>query len=344
MTVSERVLMSDRGPPLVVKVGPDQLGGAYVYVDNMGVISPSESLAKDVLENWTSLFETVGLDLHKSSVSSGACEALGTKLDLELMRSGVSDGRFWKVYLGLGGLLARGRATGRALEVVLGHCTFCGLALRGSLSFWHASYRFVQRHYLEATRLWAEVLKELKMFRGLLVLMVQDWWRPWNCCVLQTDARESGWGMAQSFWPKTVVEQVGRLPERARFRSALGRPARESALAAANLSLDGAGAWRVLDDEKNLDPLTSDLLSLWELDPDFDEVPWQWLRKGAWETVRSGVWRFSEGILILEARALVKSIQRLAKTSHGVCVRQLFLSDNMSVVLYVARARSSCFS
>ncbi|CAK0880972.1 unnamed protein product, partial [Prorocentrum cordatum] len=342
--VSERVLMSDRGPPLVVEVEPGLHGGAYVYVDNMGVLAPSEGLAKSALESWTGLFEGVGLDLHKSSVGSGACEALGTKLDLELMRSGVSDGRFWKVYLGLGGLLARGRATGRALEVVLGHCTFCGLALRGSLSCWHASYRFIQRHYLEPARLWAEVVKEIKMFRGLLTLMVQDWWRPWNCCVLQTDASESGWGMAQSFWPQHVVEQVGRLPERARFRSALGRPARESALAAANLAWDSSGALCSFEDMKNPDSLASDPLSSWELDPGFAEVPWQWLRKGAWETVRSGVWRFAEDILILEARALVKSIQRLAKTAHGVCVRQLFLSDNMSVVLSFSRARSSRFS
>ncbi|CAK0866856.1 unnamed protein product [Prorocentrum cordatum] len=286
MAVSERVLMSDRGPPLVVEVEPGLHGGAYVYVDNMGVLAPSEGLAKSALESWTGLFEGVGLDLHKSSVGSGACEALGTKLDLELMRSGVSDGRFWKVYLGLGGLLARGRATGRALEVVLGHCTFCGLALRGSLSCWHASYRFIQRHYLEPARLWAEVVKEIKMFRGLLTLMVQDWWRPWNCCVLQTDASESGWGMAQSFWPQHVVEQVGRLPERARFRSALGRPARESALAAANLARDSSGALCSFEDMKNPDSLASDLLSSWELDPGFAEVPWQWLRKGAWETVR----------------------------------------------------------
>ncbi|CAK0850742.1 unnamed protein product, partial [Prorocentrum cordatum] len=317
MAVSERVLMSDRGPPLVVEVEPGLHGGAYVYVDNMGVLAPSEGLAKSALESWTGLFEGVGLDLHKSSVGSGACEALGTKLDLELMRSGVSDGRFWKVYLGLGGLLARGRATGRALEVVLGHCTFCGLALRGSLSCWHASYRFIQRHYLEPARLWAEVVKEIRMFRGLLTLMVQDWWRPWNCCVLQTDASESGWGMAQSFWPQHVVEQVGRLPERARFRSALGRPARESALAAANLARDSSGALCSFEDMKNPDSLASDPLSSWELDPGFAEVPWQWLRKGAWETVRSGVWRFAEDILILEARALVKSIQRLAKTAHG---------------------------
>ncbi|CAK0879800.1 unnamed protein product [Prorocentrum cordatum] len=208
--LSGRALMKDRGPPLAIEVGPGQRGGACVYVDNAGALAPSESLATGALENWTGHFE-----------------ALGTKLDLELMRSGVSDGRIWKVCVGLGGLLARGRATGRALEMVLGHRAFCGLALRGPRSSQHASCRFGQRHYLEAARLWAEVVKEIKMFCGLLALMVQDWWRPWNYCVLQTDASESGWGMAQSFWPRKVVEQVGRLPERARFRSAQGRAAPE---------------------------------------------------------------------------------------------------------------------
>ena len=150
------------------------------------------------------------------------------------------------------------------------------------------------------------------MFRGLFVLMVQDWWRPWNCCVLQTDASESGWGMAQSFWPKMIVEQVGRVPERARFRSALGRPARESALAAANLSLDGAGAWRVLDDGKNLIRSRPTSCPSGSSTPILMRSPGNGSEKGAWETVRSGVWRFSEGILILEARALVKSIQPAA--------------------------------
>ncbi|CAK0863884.1 unnamed protein product [Prorocentrum cordatum] len=177
-------------------------GGAYVYVDNLGVITLSETIAQEARARlW----------------------GPSTKLDLELMRSCVGDGRFWKVYVGLGVLLARGCATGRALEMLLGRCAFCGLALRGSLSCWRASYRFIQRRYLEPARLWPEVVKEVKMFRGLLVLMVQDWWRPWNHCVLQTDASEIGWGMAQSFWPLRVVEEVGGLPERARSRSEQAR-------------------------------------------------------------------------------------------------------------------------
>ncbi|CAK0833865.1 unnamed protein product, partial [Prorocentrum cordatum] len=249
MTISERLLVSDRGPPLVMDFEPGIVGGAYAHVDNLGAITPSETIAQ---------------------------EAPGAKLDLELMRSGVSDGRFWTVYMGLGGLLARGRATERALEMVLGHCTFCGLALRGSLRCRHASDRFIQRHRLEPARLWPEVAKEVKMFRGLLVLMVQDWRRPWNSCVLQTDASESGWGMAQSFWPLRVVGEVGRLPERARFRSAQGRPARESALAAVSLVQDSSGVIRSVESVINEESSEPDALSAWDVDPDFAEVPWEW--------------------------------------------------------------------
>eukprot|EP00959_Pyramimonas_sp_CCMP1952_P055058 1150695-Pyramimonas_sp.AAC.1 len=36
-------------------------------------------------------------------------------------------------------------------------------------------------------------------------------------------------------------------------------------------------------------------------------------------------------------------MRRLARTRHGACVRQLFLCDNMAVVLAFARSRSHDF-
>ena len=122
-------------------------------MDKLGAFSSSEGLSSGALSGWSGPFEAVGLDLHKSSLTSGRCEALDTKLDCDLLRSGLSDARFWKVHLRLGGLLARGRAFGRAVEALLGHCACCGLALRGALSRWRTAYRFVQRRYLEVARL-----------------------------------------------------------------------------------------------------------------------------------------------------------------------------------------------
>ena len=81
----------------------------------------------------------------------------------------------------------------------------------------------------------------------------------------------------------------------------------------------------------------------WEVAADFPEVPWQLLRGSAWKTARKGVWAFDEGILLLEARVLVKAIRRLSRSRNGCCIRQLFLCDNMAVVLAFARSRSQDF-
>eukprot|EP00959_Pyramimonas_sp_CCMP1952_P462400 9483177-Pyramimonas_sp.AAC.1 len=89
------------------------------------------------------MFEPVGLALHKSESHGGAGEALGTELDGTRLRSGITSSRFWKLERGLTGLLARGRCSGQALEKVIGHCTFCGLAARESLSIFHAVYKFI---------------------------------------------------------------------------------------------------------------------------------------------------------------------------------------------------------
>ncbi|CAK0822019.1 unnamed protein product, partial [Prorocentrum cordatum] len=72
-------------------------------------------------------------------------------------------------------------------------------------------------------------------------------------------------------------------------------------------------------------------------------APWQLLRASAWKTVRKGVWALEEGILVLEARVLVKAMRGLARTRRGACIRQLFLYDDMAVVLAFARSRSHDF-
>ena len=41
-------------------------------------------------------------------------------------------------------------------------------------------YSFIQKHYLQAAELWAEVSYELQVFRGLLLVLHSEWWYPWN--------------------------------------------------------------------------------------------------------------------------------------------------------------------
>ena len=134
-------------------------------------------------------FDKLGLLLHASEVSSGVVEALGCILEGDMLRSRIHPKRLWKVHHGIVGLLRRKRCVGRTLEVVIGHCTFCGLMNRRSLACFHTVYAFIHRHYYEVATLWPSVVEELEAFKGCLFLMVQDWWRPWNRMVSSSDAR-----------------------------------------------------------------------------------------------------------------------------------------------------------
>ena len=63
--------------------------------------------------------QKVGLSVHDLEMSGGEVKALGVELDSRFLRTGVTWERYW-----LGPLLARGKANGEMLEVLVGHCTY----------------------------------------------------------------------------------------------------------------------------------------------------------------------------------------------------------------------------
>ena len=78
----------------------------------------------------------------------------------------------------------------------------------------------------------------------------------------------------------------------------------------------------------------------WEAVDNFPEVPASGLHSGLWEAKFWGSWKFSEDILILEARTLLLNLRRIVLTTFGHDLRQLLLCDNMAVVLSFDRCRS----
>ena len=110
-------LIHDRGPPLVVVAGEQEHGGAYVFVDNLKAICDNVALSQKMVSEWTEIFEPLDLALHK------------TENGRELS-SRVTSKRFWMLRQGLAALLRRRRCSDRALERIIGRCTFMGLASR----------------------------------------------------------------------------------------------------------------------------------------------------------------------------------------------------------------------
>ncbi|CAE7224534.1 unnamed protein product [Symbiodinium sp. CCMP2592] len=298
-------LAVDKGDPMYFS---DQVPNAayhYVYVDNLGVLSRSRELVATGLAELTEIFNQKGLLLHTGEVGHDNIQTLGVSLDGANLTTSLTPERFHRVRQGVRGLLRRGRCSGKTLEIVVGHCTYCGLLHRGTLSVFHAVYKFIQRHYTDTVKLWPSVKVELRVFAGLMPFLISDWSRAWNDKVFISDASEEGFGICSATWPVDEVRKAGALKERLRFRRSGGHNARESALTAAGFVRDEiSGAWRAseLSAEEYLDS------SGWEINQDFPEISGALLARD-WETVQAGEWARAEHIVHLEARALVKSFE-----------------------------------
>ncbi|CAK0828541.1 unnamed protein product, partial [Prorocentrum cordatum] len=297
--------LSDHGPPLVFAPGrASQEVRHYVHVDNLGVFSLFSEFVSGVMNQLTGEFTKLSLLLHKDELVPDKAVALGTEIDGGLLRTRVTSDRFWRCRQAVRGLLARRRVKGWAVEAVLGHLTFCGLCSRGTLSAFNSVYGFVRAHYDEAAVLWAEARQELAAFSSLMYFLESDWWLPWNPLAQQSDASLHGYGLARAFWPRELVESVGRVPERARFRRRCAHSAREAALCAAGFSMSESGKWEL----KGL-PEDEEELGQWGVARDFPEVPARGLRASLREPCFARAWQHPEGILTLEARALLLELE-----------------------------------
>ncbi|CAE8693166.1 unnamed protein product [Polarella glacialis] len=312
-------LISDRGACLVFSSERPEAVGYFVYVDNLGVLCQRQDKTQAAMDELDASFGGLGLDLHGGEVTVGLAATLGCELDTSKLQSRCQHDRYWRVKQGINGVLRRGRASGRTIEAVVGHATFCSLTCRRTMCVWNVVYKFISSNYDRVARLWPSVVEELRCFAGLMPFLVADWARPWNDLVSASDASEVGYGVSTAKWPRAKVAAVGRVLERSRFRRTLGHSARESALTAAGFERDeDSNEWKV----RSAAAKDTLLEAGWELQPDFPEVPAAGLRRELWQPRIWGAWNRTEGILTLEARVLVKSLRRVALSVFGRDVRQ----------------------
>ena len=333
-------LISDRSPPLVINPSDPDMLHHYVYVDNLGVIGQNQELVHQGVQAMQDHFNSKELLLHPGEVQCDDIKALGIYLDGRNKRTRVAPERLHKVRQALRCLLRRGRCSGKVLEIVIGHATFCGLGCRLVLSVFHSSYKFIQQHYNSPAVIWDSVLQELRVCAGLMVFLEHNWGKGWNQLVSTSDASETGFGVCTAFWPSAEVAAAGRINERSRFRRTAGHSARESALTSAGFVRDEvSGKWVVneIDSAEFLDKAG------WEVDPCFSEIPAKLLSRDLWTPKVSGTWKFSAHIMELEARALVKSLERICHSRFGHDNHQLLLTDSLSMALAFDRARSRSY-
>lgn len=119
------VPMSDRGEPVVFTGEDRRAVRHYVYVDNLGIVSPHAGIVKSALEELGPGFDERGLILHPGELRHEDIQALGVFIKGDLMASRIAPARHGKLKQGITGVLKRRKISGRLLEVVLGHITLC---------------------------------------------------------------------------------------------------------------------------------------------------------------------------------------------------------------------------
>ena len=99
------------------------------------------------------------------------------------------------------------------MEVLIGHITFAG-----RLSVLRACYDFVRKDFKVAEPLWGSVTRELRTFKGLLILLEKRMDQQWSTDVWASDACETGHASVRGESPLETVQSVGAWQERWRFK------------------------------------------------------------------------------------------------------------------------------
>ena len=113
--------------------------------------------------------------MHPGEIQHAQVKALGVCLNGTTLCTRLTPERFHRVRQGICGLLLRRRVSGRAVEIILGHATFCALANRRLLSIFNAAYKFVRSSYSSPTPLWSSVRDEFRAFAALMPFLQSDW-------------------------------------------------------------------------------------------------------------------------------------------------------------------------
>ena len=320
----------------------------YVYVDNLGVLGSPVGAVRDSIDRVTKVFDEAGLITHEREIATGPSLALGALLGPKKLRTSISPQRLWKVRGALVWALRCRALAGRTWEVIVGHLTFCLIGVRPCMAPLSAIHKFIRANYWEGAPLWPSARAEMQAVKGLLLLVVADWWLPWTDIVGASDASEDGYGLCVARWPMNEVRAAGRTVERSRFRKGPGRSARDDYFEAAGFEKDDYGEWVEKISENVAEDVSEgsdgeDHQQVWLRDSAFPEIPLELLAPRLWRVVAARRFFRKEDIMILESRALLRSLQLLI-TRYGLMNRRLvLLVDNMSVCLCFDRMRSRSF-
>ena len=157
-----------RGAPAAIGLrrGQFQVRRCAHVDNNWGALSEEVPVAPDAPKQMVAVFESFGPLAHDEDASSCGAGAFGVELDGQRQRAAPTRKRRWRQLGARRRLLARGRANGEIIEIIVSHCAPCGPHRRRALSCPHATRKFTRKRRGRQTPLRPGAVGELTAYTG----------------------------------------------------------------------------------------------------------------------------------------------------------------------------------
>ena len=322
----------DREPaPLMGRGGLDE--ASLIYADNHNHLGTDREKVDRAQRDMIAALHDKGLDTHDVIEGTTLCESLGVRIDGSLGSVQVSAARDHRLDQALLACSARPALSGEELQVIVGHMTMRSLLNRGLLSILRHVYVFIQKNYLVRRRLWPSVLREIEIFRNLMVLGAADLRAGWDPRIYCTDACPSGYAVLERYLGDSWSREVGKEDERWRYHRCESQPPPRA-----------AALGDILEDVRTVRPdVEGESERAWALDEHFPEVPRWVLDAGDWKLLWRAGFEHKDGIHVLEARSILGAVKHVCRDSRRHGTHVVVLNDNMGTVLASQKGRCAHF-
>ncbi|CAK0837412.1 unnamed protein product [Prorocentrum cordatum] len=306
------------------------------YCDNVTVFGLSADRALGVRDRILEGFQDAGFQMHDITEAEPLGTVLGASVGGEPATVRRSIDRMWLIRGALLWMASQKRASGEQVEALIGHFVSAAIFRRPALSILRACYEFTRVAGKNHIDLWASVQYEFWLMAAVLPVLSSDMSLGWAGEVWATDACKSGYGACKRILSSREVGDIGRWNERWRFRRL--QPSEWAPRARA------LGEFDAVVDPRTVDPDGSVPADRrWIEREGFPEVPFEVCQKGHWKTVYAGRFRYCEYIGVLEGRAFLWALRRVARYPECHGARRLFLVDNYGLALALTKGRATSF-
>ena len=178
------------------------------------------------------------------------------------------------------------------------------------------------------------------------IFVISDWRDQWSEVVHSVDASFTRAWVSKSRWDIVAVRDVGRATDRSRYR--LGaQNIRDRALSSAGFVLKSVGKLATDKHDQHL-RVHAELVD--EVDAQREGTRIKFSRSAStssrqenWHNVMPDTWRFPANILILDARVLVKTAERVGCSQAISNWHVVLLCDSLGVILAFSRRHAREF-